>query len=124
MKFTSLTNGLWLCRKWMEKQLFDEIDQMKENREMAYITMAERKGLQRGREQGKIEELHEAIELVLHSKFGIVEKNILNKLAQIDSIPKLENILHNLPLMSSLEEFRKNWKCKNFLKWICLRCIP
>ena len=89
---------------------------------MTIITYAERKGIQKGikeglkkgiekgrqegRQEGKIEGLRKAIESVLEVKFGSMDESISKQLFKIQSVAKLEKLLHQAKLVNTLDKFR------------------
>ena len=88
---------------------------------MGYITIAERKGMEEGLkkgrkegiQKGKLEGLRKAIESVLEVKFNTVDADIANHLKKIKSVNKLEELLHQAKLTTSLAQFKEILQNKN-----------
>jgi hypothetical protein len=57
-----------------------------------------------GREEGKIESMHEMIEFALELKFGLSTKNIVQDIKKIDDYDKLKEIKSAIRNYDSLEE--------------------
>ena len=91
----------------LDDQLFQEVKQIEEHKTMTLITYAERKGMKEGIHKGKLEGLRKAIEAVLEVKFGKIDQSILNLLLKIQSVEKLEELLHQAKITTSIKEFRK-----------------
>ncbi|BAZ31597.1 hypothetical protein NIES4074_40700 [Cylindrospermum sp. NIES-4074] len=85
---------------------------------MPYITSIERRGIQKGLEQGLIEGLEqgltegleqgliEGIELALELKFGDAGLTLIPEISQIKNIEKLRAIKLGLKTVQTIEELR------------------
>jgi flagellar biosynthesis/type III secretory pathway protein FliH len=103
----------------LEDRLYEEIKQKEGDETMTYILYAERKGLKEGRlkglkegiqkgiKKGKIEGLQKAIVSVLEVKFGAVDPSVLEALRKINSLEKLEELLHQAKIAQSPEAFKQ-----------------
>ncbi len=99
----------------LEDRLYEEIKQKEGDETMTYILYAERKGLKEGLQKGmqkgiikgKIEGLHKAIASVLEVKFGAVDPSVLEALRKINSLEKLEELLHQAKIAQSPEAFKQ-----------------
>ena len=78
---------------------------------MPFLTYAERKGLKEGRKKGLIEGkiigLQKAIVSVLEVKFAQVDQSVIESVNKIQSLKKLEDLLHQAKIVKSMEEFTK-----------------
>ncbi len=80
---------------------------------MPFLTYAERKGLKEGRKKGLIEGiqkgqilgLQKAIISVLEVKFSQVDQTVIESINKIQSLKKLEDLLHQAKIVKSMEEF-------------------
>ncbi len=91
----------------LEDHLYEEIKQKEGESAMTYILYAERKGLKKGVQQGEIKGLRKAIASVLEVKFGSVDAAVLKALQKIDSLEKLEELLHQAKISESQEAFKR-----------------
>jgi len=103
----------------LEDRLYEEIKQKEGDETMTYILYAERKGLKEGRlkglkegiqkgiKKGKIEGLQKAIVSVLEVKFGAVDPSVLEAIGKIESLEKLEELLHQAKIAQSPEAFKQ-----------------
>jgi hypothetical protein len=69
----------------LEKQLMDEIDELEEERCMPYMNPWERRGLEKGREEGRKTALSELVEVQLEKRFGHLPQTVRDKLHQASS---------------------------------------
>jgi hypothetical protein len=95
-----------------------ELSQYEEEKRMPYITSIERRGIQKGLEQGLIEGLEqgltegleqgliEGIELALELKFGDAGLTLIPEISQIKNIEKLRAIKLGLKTVQTIEELR------------------
>jgi predicted transposase YdaD len=87
---------------------------------MPYITSIERigrrQGRQEGRHQGRLEGREEgrllaardALRLVLESRFGRIPTSILDRLASLDALDRLELLLRRASTAGSFTEFKRS----------------
>ncbi len=109
--------------KELDEQLYQEIKQIEEHKEMSLITIAEEKGIKKGlqqgiakgRQEGQIEGLRKAIELLMNAKFGETENAFRQKLNEINSLKTLEKILFLLEQSSEFSEFKQKLTAKKII---------
>ena len=87
----------------LDKQLYYEIKQLEEPKEMSVFTIAEKEGMKIGQIIG----LQNAIEILMEAKFDKVEPAFRSKLVEINSSQKLKKILFELEKSVDFTEFRK-----------------
>lgn len=105
----------------LDREFWQEVIQLEEERRMPYITSVERigieKGIQQGIEQGIQQErqqsrqqmrqiLLEGIELGLGLKFGELGLSLLPEISQIEDVEQLRAIQTGLKTVSTVEELR------------------
>lgn len=61
-----------------------------------------------GKEEGKVENMHEMIEFAMELKFGLSSKKIVQEINKIDDYERLKNIKDAIKSYDSLEELVKN----------------
>ncbi len=90
----------------LEDQLYYEIKEMEEEQKMTYITLAERKGIQKG----KVEGLQQAILAVLEVKFGEAGLAYTNSVKNIDNLDVLENLLRKIEKTDNADQLNAIFK--------------
>ncbi len=91
----------------LEREFWQEIQQLEESRRMPYITSVQRIGRQEGIEEGIAEGLLEGIELGLELKFGSSGLTLLAEISQIEGVEQLRAIKTGLKTVNTLEELRQ-----------------
>ncbi len=86
----------------LEQEFQQELSQYEEERRMPYITSVERRGIQKGRQQG----LLKGIELGLRLKFGSEGLGILPEISELQDVNLLEAIVSGLETVSTVDELR------------------
>lgn len=101
----------------LEDRLYDDLKQIEGDKTMPFLTYAERKGLKEGRKKGLIEGiqkgmqkgqilgLQKAIISVLEVKFAQADQTVIESVNKIQSLKKLEDLLHRAKIVKSMEEF-------------------
>ncbi|WP_156800736.1 hypothetical protein [Dactylococcopsis salina] len=82
----------------LEVAFEQEIEQFEEETRMSYMTSWER----RGREKG----IQEGIQEILESRFGEVENSLMNSVREINEISRLKTLLRQATTVNSLQEFQ------------------
>ena len=107
----------------MDERLYNEIKQIEEHKEMSLITIAEKKGLEKGRQKGLLEgkmkaipSLRKAIELLMHAKFGELNREWFQKIEAIDTLDALEKILLELEQANDFADFKQRIVRKKLLQ--------
>ncbi len=103
----------WLMSlpKDLEREFWQELQQLEESMRMRYITSVERIGIEKGRQEGRqeciTEGLLEAIELGLELKFGSVGLELLPEISEIKDVEQLRAIKTGIKTVNTLEELRQ-----------------
>jgi len=107
---------LMVLPRELSVKFHDTIKEYEEEKKMAYITTAEKigiekglqqgieKGLQQGIEKGLQQGLREAISLGLELKFGKEGLRLYEKISRIDDVKKLEGIKNAIREAKTLED--------------------
>jgi len=80
----------------LDDHIFEEITKLEEEKNMPYITTAERIGIRKGKREGKREGFLESIYEILNIKFGEEGLQIFNKIKHITDVEVLLNIHREL----------------------------
>ncbi len=98
----------WVMRlpQDLEKNFLEDLDKYEEKDKMRYVTSVERIGIEKGREEGKLEGLVSAIELGLELKFGSEGLELLPEISPIKDLEVLTAIKDGIKKANSLEELR------------------
>lgn len=94
-----------------EKISLSELNQKSKNisaEESAVIMTIAEKIYHDGKEEGKVENMHEMIEFAMELKFGLISKKIVQEINKIDDYERLKNIKCSIKSYDSLEELVKN----------------
>jgi predicted transposase YdaD len=93
-----------------------KLTEYEDQKRMPYITSIERIGRRQGRQEGRLEGREEgrllaardAVRLVLESRFGHVPASIIERLAQLDALDRLEVLLRRASTVASFTEFGRS----------------
>ena len=99
--------GIW--PKPLAIAFSDEIGNYEREKRMPYVTSFEQIGVERGLHKGLIQGRLEGIEVALQLKFGERGDAILREIREIDSVEKLDAILHAIKGASDPDELRMLW---------------
>ena len=103
----------------LEEQLYYEIKEFEEGQPMSYITIAEKKGVQKGIKEGlqkgikegiqkgKIQGLQHAIITILKVKFGEAGLAYADAIKTIEELDKLEDLLEKIEKVDTIEQLQK-----------------
>ncbi|MDQ7065023.1 MAG: cytosolic protein, partial [candidate division KSB1 bacterium] len=80
----------------LEDQLFNEITEFEEKKNMPVLTTAEKKGIQQGIQRGTIAGLKMALQDILELKFGEAGKNLYQKIEPVEDLEVLQHLRHAL----------------------------
>ncbi|MEO1762621.1 MAG: cytosolic protein [Cyanobacteria bacterium J06629_18] len=89
----------------LEISFWDEVTEYEENKKMPYVTSVERRGIQKGKEEGILK----GIEALLEVKFGVEALELLPEISQIQDVDVLESILSGIKTKNTLEEIRETY---------------
>jgi hypothetical protein len=89
---------------WQEITIYDQ------DKHMPFITIAERVGIEKGKEQGLLEGLLQGIETCLELKFGAEGLELMPELRAIPDHELLGAVLRAIPAAASPEALRRVWK--------------
>ncbi len=113
--------------KELDEKLYYEIKSIKEHKEMSVLSIAEekgiekgiqkgiRRGIQKGRQEGEINGIRKSIEILMNARFGKVSKNLIDKISEIDSIKRLEQILLEVNQSVDFNDFEKRLTEKHLI---------
>ena len=90
-----------------EERLCEEINKLEEANQMPYITSVERIGIQKGLQQGALEESQQLIIETLDERFGAVPSFVSDAILQIQDHNQLRALHRRAIRSASIEEFRK-----------------
>ncbi len=97
--------------KPLEDQLFHEITEFEEKKNMPVLTTAEKigmkKGIKKGMQKGQIAGLHWAIEDILELKFGDAAKELLELIKPVEDIALLKQLRESLKKAHDVAEARQ-----------------
>ena len=85
----------------LEREMWQQVDEFKKEKEMPYITTPERIGLEQGLIRG--------IDVALRLKFKDAGRQLLPEIRLIQDKDKLETILDSIESAATLDELRKIW---------------
>ncbi len=102
----------WIMRlpEGLEQKLVGEIEKLKEDNAMSYITAAERVGLAKGMAQGMAQGIAQSIAIVLEIKFGEAGESLTRRVQQTQRADILQKFLESLKHASSLLEAEKTFE--------------
>ncbi|MDQ7054868.1 MAG: hypothetical protein Q9P14_19025, partial [candidate division KSB1 bacterium] len=80
----------------LEDQLFNEITEFEEKKNMPVLTTAEKKGIQQGIQRGTIAGLKMALQDILELKFGEAGKKLYQKIEPVEDLEVLQRLRHAL----------------------------
>jgi hypothetical protein len=90
-----------------DEELYEEIEQTSEEKQMSILAIAERKGLEKGLEKGREEGrllVREMISDILEIKFGVAGLGLFGPVEQITDIEALRKIRVGLKQVQSVAE--------------------
>jgi hypothetical protein len=90
----------------LEESVWRQVQVIEEEQRMAYITYAERRGLEQGRTVGRAEGLRKGIALAAKIKFGAASEPLLPEIGEIADPDVLEAIVARLETATTIEEIR------------------
>ncbi len=101
--------------KSLDDRLYEEVKQKEEQKRMPYIMYAERKGLQEGKQEERIEGLCQAIKILMDAKFGQSAKGLEEKISKVRNEKTLEKILYELQQSENARAFEQNLSQKKLV---------
>lgn len=91
----------------LAQQFEQEIYDYEKEKKMPYITSVERRAMERGKKEGKIEGFLEAITLGLQKRFGEEGAQLLPAIREITDVDRFRAIQELLWTASSLDEVKQ-----------------
>jgi len=91
--------------KFEEERLWQEIQTLEENKKMPYITSVERRGIEKGLQQGQVTKGQDDIVRILEFRFEDVTQELRQIIEKLDDIELLGNLLLQAVATPSLDEF-------------------
>jgi predicted transposase YdaD len=108
-----LIDGMMSLPRPLAELVYQEIYDFEKERNMPFISTAERigleKGLAEGLARGREEGLLAGIEVALRIKFGQSGLALLSEIRQIDDVASLQTILDAVPQADSSDALRRLW---------------
>ncbi len=93
----------------IEKEFTEEIHRYQEEKKMPFIApfeeLAMKKGFERGKEEGSLEEAREVLIEFLEMRFTNIPSSLYESIRQIDDLPHLRDMRKTAVTASSLDEF-------------------
>ena len=93
----------------LEESVWEDILAYQEEMKMTYMMSFERAALAKGREEGLLEGLRDAIKLGLELKFGELGLGAASRLIETDDVEKLKRLKEDLRCDRTLDELRKEY---------------
>lgn len=95
----------------LERQFEKFYQEYEEDKKMQYVTSVERRGMEKGRQEGiqigLLRKSHEAVVKVLRLRFKRVPKTLVESLQTIEDTSRLSKFLEQAVLVESLDEFKQ-----------------
>ena len=89
----------------LEREVEQEIEAFEKAKRMKYITNMERRGLERGRQEGQIRSQQESVLTVLETRFGEIPYSLREAVTATDDLDRLKRWLRLAIQLASLAEF-------------------
>jgi hypothetical protein len=106
----------WLLRlpEDLDDDLWQQVRQIEEERQMTYISSVERigmrkgleQGLQQGLQQGRVEGMLDGLAVALEVKFGEAGRVVAGELAQVQELAVLLAVAERLRTATTVDEVR------------------
>ena len=90
----------------LQNQLEDQLESYQEERKMPVLSRMELRGIEKGREEGKLLNARDWVIKVLEMRFENVPQTIKEAVNQIEDVSRLEQLLKVAITVSSLAEFQ------------------
>ena len=90
----------------LEREVEQEIEAFEKSKHMKYITNMERRGLEKGRQEGQVRNQQESVLAVLETRFGDVPYPLREAVTAVDDLVRLKQWLRSAIQLPSLEEFQ------------------
>ena len=90
----------------LEKQLWDEISFIEEEKKMTYVTNIERLGIEQGIQMGVIQEARENVLDNIETRFQVIPEDIAESVKKIEARDTLKFLLRNVITCESIDSFR------------------
>jgi hypothetical protein len=95
----------------LEDEFLQEVHRFEQERSMPYITSVERLALKKGRQEGRQEGLRdgllEGVALDLETRFGEVDKKLLEDIRALKTVAQIRKVARALKKARSLDEIRR-----------------
>lgn len=94
----------------LEHSFLSEVFEFEREKQMPYVTSAERfgieKGLEQGRQEGRQQELRAVIEVALDINFGVEGTSLIDEIRQIEDLERLRKIYRAVLSSANIDEVR------------------
>lgn len=94
----------------LERRFDEEITHYEEEKQMTYITSVERIGIQKGIQQGRLQNAQEAVLDALEARFAMVSSAIVGAIHEIEDLSLLKHLLKQAITVDSLSAFEETLK--------------
>jgi hypothetical protein len=91
----------------MERRFDEEITHYEEEKQMSYITSVERISIQKGIQQGRLQNAQEAVLDALEARFATVPSSIVGVIHTVEDLSLLKQLLKQAVTVDSLKEFEQ-----------------
>jgi len=91
----------------LERRFDEEITHYEEEKQMTYITSVERIGIQKGIQQGRLQNAQEAVLDALEARFAMVSSAIVGAIHEIEDLSLLKHLLKQAITVDSLSAFEE-----------------
>lgn len=92
----------------LQEQFREEVYQYEKEKSMPYLSSLERRGLEEGRKQGRVEGLREGIALHLEAKFGQPGRKLMTRVRQISDIAELRGLVKIIKTAKTVDDVRQH----------------
>ena len=118
LELYSFVDWLMVLPESLEKELTDELTKTEEEKNMPYITSAERigrkEGKKEGRLEGRLEERQKILTEMIRERFGKTPRDISRTVKRIDDLDILKSLLMQSVKCKDLDTFRSILNQKAF----------
>lgn len=90
----------------LEDAVWLQVQEIEEERRMAYLTYAERRGLAEGRAEGRTEGLHEAISVAIEARFAGASASLVAEIDELTDPALLRAIMARVMTAATPDEVR------------------
>ena len=108
--FRFIDEVIYFKRKKMEDEFLNEVEKIKEVKEVPHLIPAEKVLLKREREKGRLESTQEDVIDAVEVRFNVVPEDIAKSIKEIKDMDVLKDLLKRAIKSETLDEFRTELK--------------